>query len=338
MSLPSVFNRYRSELERELGTAISTEAFPLHAMMRYHLGWEDEHGEPCQVHGGKHLRSVLCLAACEATGGDWHSALPAAAALELVHNFTLIHDDIQDNSVQRRHRPTVWSIWGIAHGINAGDGMWAAAQLELLRLQQHGVSSQKVVTASHALGETCLKLCEGQYLDMSFENSLDIDIDNYLSMIDRKTAQLFSCSLFLGALTGTDNQDLISKFACFGREIGMAFQIHDDVLGIWGDEENTGKSTYTDIRERKKTLPIVYTLQNAHGADKEKLVSLYSHAEVSTDDANQVLRVLDTVGAKKFTEEYRSRYCTQALKTLENMDISQHSMYQLRDVVTYMLQ
>ena len=338
MSLPSVFNRYRSELEKELRTAISAEAFPLHAMMRYHLGWEDEHGEPCQVHGGKHLRSVLCLAACEATGGEWHTALPAAAALEIVHNFTLIHDDIQDNSVQRRHRPTVWSIWGIAHGINVGDGMWAAAQLELLRLQQQGMPSQKVVTASYALGETCLKLCEGQYLDMSFENSLDIDIENYLSMIDRKTAQLFSCSLFLGALAGTDDQDLISQFASFGRELGMAFQIHDDLLGIWGDEENTGKSTYTDIRERKKTLPIVYTLQQVCGVDRDKLVSLYNQSEVSAIDASQVLRILDAVGAKNFTEEYRLRYCTQALQTLENMAISQHSIDQLREVVTFMLQ
>jgi len=338
MSLPVPFYRYRSELEAELRSAIGNDTSPLYTMMRYHLGWTDERGRLQDAPSGKLLRSTLCLLACETAGGDWHMALPAAAAVELAHNFTLIHDDIQDRSKERRHRPTVWRIWGLAQGINAGDGMWALSQLALFRLEQRGVSREKMAAASRLLSETCLKLCEGQYLDLSYQNRARIGVKDYLKMIRGKTAQLFRCSLTLGALLGTDDPVLISHFGSFGADLGLAFQIHDDLLGVCKDEKVTGKSSYTDIIEKKKTLPIIYAQEEAKGEERERLSCIYSKTRITAKDVSDVLQILKSTGAQSHTEGFRQRYYRRALQEVKKMRLPPRAEADLKEVATFMLE
>jgi len=270
-------------------------------------------------------------------GGDWNSVLPASAAIELMHNFTLIHDDIQDNSPERRGRPTVWNIWGLAQGINAGDAMHALSQLALFRLEERNIPGKKAMLASNILNQTCLDICEGQYLDIGYEDSLDIGLDKYSEMIAKKTASLFECSLYLGALLGTDNQVQISHLRSFGKKLGMAYQVENDLIGIWGGKENSEKSAYIDIKYKKKTLPVIYALQRAEGKDREKLLNIYGKAKLSNKDVAQVLDTLDGLGSRNYTEEVIEQYHHQALQELELAELSPSVQRELKEVSVFLL-
>jgi len=337
MSLPDPFYRYQSKLEAELKSALGESTLPLYVMLRYHLGWVDSKGCPQETSGGKRARPTLCLLACEGVGGNWHSALPASAAIELMHNFTLIHDDIQDRSWKRRNRPTVWKIWGQAQGINAGDAMHALTQLAVLKLKERGIPEEKIMLASNTLSQTCLAICEGQYLDIEYEDSLDIGLDNYSEMIAKKTAALFECSLFLGALLGSNNQIQIEHLSSFGKRLGMAYQVQNDLAGIWGEKEIGGKLPYTDIKYKKKTLPIIYTLQRAEGKNREKLLNIYSKAKISAEDVSHVLDILDRLGARNYTEEVIERYHLQALQDLEQAGLSPSAQQEMKEVSAFLL-
>ena len=337
MSLPNPFYRYQSKLEAELKSVLGESTLPLYIMLRYHLGWVDSRGCPQETSGGRRARPTLCLLACEGVGGDWHSALPASAAIELMHNFTLIHDDIQDRSWERRNRPTVWKIWGQAQGINAGDAMHALTQLALLRLEEKGIPGEKIMLASNILSQTCLEICEGQYLDIEYEDSLNIDIDSYSEMIAKKTASLFECSLYLGALLGSNNQVKIANLRSFGKRLGMAYQVQNDLIGIWGGKETGVKSPSTDIKYKKKTLPIIYALQRAEGEDRENLLSIYSKANVSAKDVAQVLYIIDGLGARNYTEGVIEQYHLQALQDLELAELSPSAQQELKEVSAFLL-
>lgn len=337
MSLPDPFFRYQSELEAALKSALGESTLPLYVMLRYHLGWVDSIGCPQETSGGKRARPTLCLLACEGVGSDWHSALPAATAIELMHNFTLIHDDIQDRSWERRNRPTVWKIWGQAQGINAGDAMHALTQLALLKLKERGVPEEKIMIASKVLSQTCLEICEGQYLDIEYEDSLDIGLDSYSEMIARKTASLFECSLYLGAFLGSDNQEQIAHLRSFGKRLGMAYQVQNDLTGIWEGKETGSKSPSTDIECKKKSLPIIYALQNAEGEDREKLLNIYGKVKVSAKDISLVLHILDRLGARNYTEEVIEQYHLQALQDLELADLSPSAQQELKEVSAFLL-
>ena len=308
----------------------------MHDMMRYHLGWVDQNGQDLPS-SGKLSRPTLCLLASEAVGGNWHAALPGAAAIELVHNFSLIHDDIQDRSWERRNRPTVWKIWGEAQAINAGDAMYAIAQLSLLGLDDRGVPQEKVAFLCKRLNLACLQLSQGQYLDLEYERHLDIGTDRYLDMIDKKTACLFETSLLFGAVLGTDNQDQISGLGSYGRDLGMAFQMHNDLLGIWGEGEGDKESPYTDIRNRKKTLPIIYAIEKAEGEDKASLIDIYTKADVSPKDIARVLDILDRTNARDYTEKMRRQYHLQSLEDLATAGIPQSFEQELGEMAAYLL-
>jgi geranylgeranyl diphosphate synthase type I len=270
VELDNIWQRFRPALEAELKHIVGGSSLPLYNMMRYHMGWIDELGRAQRSTAGKRLRPLFCLLVCHTLGGQWRQALPAAAAVELMHNFSLIHDDIQDSSKERRGRPTVWHIWGQPQAINVGNGMHALALSSLLRLEEPGAPREKVMHATRFLGEASLRLCEGQYRDISYENHLDIKVNDYLSMISGKTAALFRSSFEIGALMATDNESLIARLGSFGHALGMTFQVRDDVLSIWGDEKATGKPSASDIIMRKKTLPVVYALQKTRGANRKR--------------------------------------------------------------------
>jgi geranylgeranyl diphosphate synthase type I len=330
LSMPSAFQQFHPKVEAELKSILSEHSLPLYAMMRYHLGWEDEYGSKVKMSGAKMVRPVLCLLANRAVGGDWQTIIPAATAIELIHNFTLIHDDIEDRSSERRHRQAIWKIWGSPHGINAGDAMHALAQLSLLKLEEKGIARDKIIQASKLLARACLELCEGQYLDIEYENRFNINRDDYLKMIDKKTARLFEISLHLGALLGTDEPNSIIQVSSFGRNLGLAYQIKNDLEGVSADN-----SAYDDIKAKKKTLPIIYALNEAK--EGEKLFRIYQKAEISAEDITQVLQILNGSPALNRTREMIKYYYLQAKEAIEKSALPDSGKQELIEIASFLL-
>jgi geranylgeranyl diphosphate synthase type I len=292
-----------------------------YGMMRYHLGWLDEHLAPVDGPAGKRLRPLLCLLAAETCGGSAEAAMPTAVALELLHNFSLIHDDIEDGDALRHHRSTVWKLWGHAQAINAGDGMHVLAYLALMPLADSGASSELVLRLVAQLGETALVLTEGQHLDLAFERRDDVSPAEYLDMIARKSAALFSCATAAGAEVACNRPAWQAALTNYGYQLGMGFQIRDDLLGIWGAEETTGKPA-GDLYRRKKTLPTLYALSRAEPADQESLRRLFSQAEPGEEDVALALTALDHTGARRHCEQLVSRYSLAAREHLSVLPAS----------------
>jgi geranylgeranyl diphosphate synthase type I len=313
---------------------------PYYGMLHYHLGWADEELSPMQTNSsGKRLRPLLCLLSCQALDGDLYQALPAACAIELIHNFSLVHDDIQDGSRTRRGRRTIWDIWGTNQGINVGDGLFVLAHLALHRLSDRGVSPGRQQAASLALDRACLALCEGQFFDMAFEDRLDVDLDQYLWMIRSKTAALLAAATQVGAILAVDDERTIEQFAQFGENLGMAYQIQDDLLGAWGDEQKTGKSAASDIRDRKKTFPVVYALNQARNSRAVQQLSDLYERQAPLDEATvqSVLGILHTVGARQKADETALSYYQRALQNLDQAGLDRSSQTDLRELAVSLL-
>ncbi len=330
MSLTAAFDRFLPQIEDELQVIVQPAQPSLdvyYGMMRYHLGWLDEALRPVDVKGGKRLRPMLTLLAAEAGGGDPAQALPAAAAVELVHNFSLVHDDIQDSSHYRRGRRAVWDIWGAPHAINVGDGLFVLARLALHRLAERDVALDRVQAATLALDRACLALCEGQYFDMTFEDRLDVDLGQYLWMIRHKTAALLATSAQLGAIVAGADAEQADRYRRFGENLGLAFQIQDDILGTWGDPAVTGKSAATDIRDKKKTLPVVYVLNHPEERFSAwELIDLYSREGALDEDGIQAtLALLERTGARAYAGRVAETYYRQAIESLDETGRPRHS-------------
>ena len=319
--LAPLLDRYGARIQAELRRALECSDLTHYGLMRYHLGWEDRSGRPEVGFRGKLLRPVLCLVSCEAVGGNAERALPLAAALELMHNFSLIHDDIEDHSPQRHGRDTVWRVWGVAQAVNAGDGMFALAHVALDRLSDMRVDAQRVLAATRLLDSASLRLCEGQYLDLAFEKRLDVSCADYLTMVRGKTAALMAAASGSGALIGEASPAAVSALEQFGDKLGFAFQVRDDVLGIWGESRETGKPTGEDIRARKKSFPVVYAMESAPAPDREELRAIYGKERLSEHDVAKASMLLERAGAQVRSQEMASRYATEALRCLEGIDL-----------------
>jgi geranylgeranyl diphosphate synthase type I len=315
MTLKDWFARYIPPIETEMRDCLSVPNPALsgyYGMLLYHLGWADEHFAPTHISSGKRIRPVLCLLACESAQGDVTHAIPAAAAIELLHNFSLIHDDIEDHSPTRRGRPSVWMLWGIPQATNSGDGLFTLAHLAIDRLSERGVPLERVFAARMIFDQACLSLTHGQYLDLAFESRASVSVDEYIAMISGKTASLIGATAAIGAtLAGSD---AVPHYQTFGRELGLAFQIQDDVLGIWGDEALTGKSAESDMATRKKSLPVVYALERS-----ERLRALYAAPEM---DVPAAIAEMDAVGARAFAEQAAREHHERALEALRASDAS----------------
>ncbi len=336
-SLPASFARYREVVGAELKKVVQTCPSQLGNILKYHMGWQDENGQPCNLPSGKFVRSTLCLLSCQAVGGDVWQTLPAAAAIELVHNFSLIHDDIQDGSYKRHHRPTVWRLWGRSQAINAGDAMFTLAYLAMLGLGERGVSGEKVAGCVRMLSAACLELCEGQYLDLEYESRVDVGVKAYLDMAARKTGALFALSAWSGSYLGSENSRIARFFHLFGRELGIAYQIRDDILGIWGTEQGIGKSA-SDICRKKKTLPVVYALENSKGASRNRLAQLYSQRRIGRDKVAQVVKTLDDLGARDYAENLAQQHYRKALAHLGAAGLGVADQAPLREIARLLVQ
>ena len=284
----------------------------LYEMVRYHLALDGSGAS-----GGKRMRPLLGLLAYASIAGDHARALPGAAAVELGHNFSLVHDDIEDGDVERRHRPTLWRVHGIPQAINTGDTLFSLSRIALHRLTDLGFSDQKVLRLMRLYDETCLALCEGQYIDISTGESDELmSVEGYLDMIGRKTAALIAASIEAGALLATDDDTVIARYRAFGWDLGLAFQINDDLLGIWGAEQSTGKQA-SDVAHRKKTLPVIYAAEHAGPEDRARLLALYAMRDPSAADIAEIVSILERVGARDYTRDAARRYRDAALAELD---------------------
>jgi geranylgeranyl diphosphate synthase type I len=263
------------------------------AMLGYPLGWFDDQLRPLEPPGpaGKRLRPALCLLICEAVGGSYRQALGPASAVELIHNFSLVHDDIQDQSDLRRGRPTVWASFGAAQALNVGDSLFALAQLALVH--EPAAEPALQVEAVSLLNRTCLRLVEGQFRDLDLQVRGGASLEAYQTMVAGKTAALLECAAWLGARYGGAELARAERFAAFARELGLAFQYQDDLLGLWGDPALTGKSAETDLLSRKQALPAVLALQ-ADGPAADRFRALFSGSEpISPAAARELLQQLE---------------------------------------------
>jgi len=286
---------------REAVAALDGRAPILAAMVRYHLGEADADGAAVAAGGvdrGKRVRPAVALLCCAAAGGRVETAAPLAAALELLHNFTLIHDDIQDESPTRRHRPTVWRLWGVGQAINAGDALFAAAHLPLHRLRREGVDADLVLRLLETFERTTIAIVEGQALDLGFEGRADVTPDAYLAMIAGKTAAIVRYAAWAGALLGGADEATAERFGAFGLALGLGFQVRDDALGIWGASATTGKAVADDVRRRKQSLPILLLREGADAATRAELADIYAAPEIATPGVDRVLALLAAAGVR----------------------------------------
>jgi geranylgeranyl diphosphate synthase type I len=285
----------------------------LKEIYRYHLGLGDDYSKQ-----GKRIRPLLTLMCCAGAGAEWQQALPAAVSIELIHNFSLIHDDIEDNGLIRRGKDAVWVKWGLPHGLNAGDAMLTSAFKALLTLQDN-VSESITFIAVELLTETCEQLTMGQFLDIDFEEREFVSVDEYLQMVNGKTAALISCSTKMGALIGELSPEEQKKYHDFGKALGIAFQMYDDWLGVWGDFKNTGKPTTGDIVEGKKTLPIILGIKNsARFADK------FKQGKLSQNAAIEMAKWLREDGIEKIVIDTYTQWTEYAFISLEEMKCTRH--------------
>jgi geranylgeranyl diphosphate synthase type I len=334
-----MFSRYKEWVERELTGAVpSPPESQIYSVLRYHLGWVDRHGRPVKepVSQGKALRPTLCLFACQALGGDPARAAPAAAALELIHNFSLLHDDIQDRDLERRHQATAWSVWGEPKALVAGDAMQAVGDLALLAGARHQVPAGTTLRVSAILTESYLEMIEGQCLDLDFESRTAITTQDYLHMISCKTGALIRCALEVGATLGADDPAATQVFARFGRCLGRVFQIRDDFLGIWGDPAATGKAVGNDIRRRKKSFPVVFGLEHAVGPARKELLRVYRQEQLSEEDVDQVLALLEAVGAAQMSQQLTQDNADQAIQELEGVSLPGWARVEAEQLVDFL--
>ena len=314
--LSAFIGRWLPQIEAEMNDVIGSGDNTVAAhygMMRYHLGWADEHFHLKPAPAGKRLRPIICLLSCAELGGDPTQALPAAAAIELLHNFSLIHDDIEDSDEMRHHRPTVWKVWGVPQGINVGDGMFTLAFAAVQRLTRRGVNSKATLAVLNQFTQTCLTLTEGQHLDLSFEDRPVVSIDEYMHMIQGKTAALIGASVAIGARIAGATTRQQTDMLQFGQAIGLAFQIQDDILGIWGDAEVTGKPVGNDILQRKKSLPLAHALNHPDIGDQMQGVFALP---VDSSQVDGVLELLEQAGTRRFAEEKMEQQHELALAAL----------------------
>jgi geranylgeranyl diphosphate synthase, type I len=280
----------------------------LREMLTYHLGWAEGAGG-----SGKRLRPVITLLCAGACGGAYAVAMPAAVGVELLHNFTLIHDDIEDRSPLRHGRATLWTRWGVAQAVNAGDALFSIAQLALLGLAET-CGEAVAARAARELNQMCLRLTRGQYLDIAFEEDETVELETYLAMIAGKTAALIAFAAAVGGLAAGADEATVSGLAAYGESLGMAFQIQDDALGIWGDPDLTGKSAASDILARKKSLPALFGLR-----ESAEFRALWRMADPDQTQVTEMADLLANCGAREYVTAQAARYTRRAFAHLERV-------------------
>jgi len=324
MRWPTILARYRRQVTVGLADVLHSEGF-LYSILRYHVGLEDGQ-DPVNNHMGKLLRPTLVLFTAEQLGGEVGQALPAALGLELIHNFSLIHDDVQDGDKTRRGRPTVWNRYGVAQAINAGDLMQSLAVAQALRVGQDAAKTLLAAT---------IEMIEGQGLDLDAAGQA-VGVEPYLEMIDKKTGALIRCAFQLGSIVAAAPAGVEETLAKVGQELGRAFQIRDDLLGVWGDGALTGKPQGSDIRRRKKTLPVAIALSSARAADRADLERLYDKKTLTDKEIDRVIEIMNKSGARQAGEQMVIEHLKRAREYLVQVPFSTTGRQEMGELMQYL--
>ncbi len=318
-----------TELQHQVARLNTPRTKNFHEMLTYHMGWTGEGAGPEAT--GKRIRPLMVLLTTSSCGADWELTLPAAAAVELVHNFSLVHDDIQDNSPKRRGRSTVWKKWDMPQAINAGDALFVISNQAMMDLAKNH-PAEKVLRAASILHNTCLELTRGQFLDMSYENRNDLTIEDYWPMIEGKTAALISACTQIGSILGGADEATIELYRVFGRDLGLAFQVQDDILGIWGDEMLTGKSAASDLVEGKNSLPVLYGV-----SQQGRFAKRWAESAISPEEVTEVAQMLVAEGALEYSQREAKRLTDQALDALKKANPKGEAGQALTDLADKLL-
>lgn len=318
----SMLEAIEKELQHQVARLDQPRTKQFHEMLTYHMGWTGEGAGSLAT--GKRIRPLITLLTTSSSLEEknkantivtkWLHANSAAAAIELIHNFSLVHDDIQDNSDLRRGRKTVWVKWGAPMAINVGDAMFVIANQAILDLIEY-YPADMVVKAARILNDCCLDLTRGQFLDMSYEERNDLSIEDYWPMIGGKTSALLSACTHIGSLLGYANDQKQESYRLFGYHLGLAFQVQDDILGIWGDEAMTGKSAASDLVEGKNSLPVLFAL-----GKNGKFANRWKQGPITVDEVGSVAAMLENEGGKDFAEKMSEAETQKALNYLKQAD------------------
>ncbi len=325
----SMLPAIETELHRQIARLDQPRLHPFYDMMNYHMGWTGE--DPDHKPTGKRIRPILLLLVTLSCNQKWLHAIPAAAAVELVHNFSLVHDDIQDDSPIRHGMPTVWQKYGIPMAINIGDALFAIANQAILDLYYEN-TPEKVIKAARILHNACLDLTSGQFLDMSYEKRNDMSMEDYWPMIEGKTAALLSACTQIGAILGNADDSTVEQYRIFGRDLGLAFQAQDDLIGVWGEETLTGKSTASDLLERKNSLPILYGI-----SQKGKFAQYWFTSQSRHEDVVKAAQMLKDEGAYDFSRREAVRLTAQASEALRKANPHGEAGAALEELVNKLL-
>ncbi|MFD1148357.1 family 2 encapsulin nanocompartment cargo protein polyprenyl transferase [Saccharothrix hoggarensis] len=296
-SAREVLSWSRAEVDRALRTAVDRLPESMRVIAGYHFGWWDEHGSPTGADPGKAIRPALVLLGAQAVGGEVDAALPAAVAVELVHNFSLLHDDVMDGDKTRRHRPTAWHVFGVNAAILAGDALLTSA-LDVVA----GSGNAQAQQAIRVLSGAVQRLLDGQSADLAFEERADVPLAECVRMAECKTGSLLGASCALGALFGGGRDEQVEHLRSFGEQVGLAFQFVDDLLGIWGDPEVTGKPVYSDLRNRKKSLPVVAALTSGTPAARELDALYHADRRLTDPELARAAELIEVSGARAWSQ------------------------------------
>ncbi len=332
-AIPTTLASGRALVDPALVDAVDRLDDRTRRIVSYHLGWQDVHGRPVHAPEGKAVRPALALLSARAAGVDREIGLPGAVAVELVHNFSLLHDDVMDRDLERRHRATVWSIWGESAAILAGDALLSLAHEVLLESP-----SPRTVQANQVLAAATRELVRGQVDDLDFERRRRVSVAECLDMAAGKTGALLSASASIGAVLGEAPTPVVEALSTYGAQLGLAFQLVDDLLGIWGDPVTTGKPVHSDLRARKKTLPISYATE--HGGDAGHELGVWLDVPPEQDDEARLragAALVEAAGGRSWANQEARRRVTLAMKAIQSVDLPVDVVDELTDLGSYVV-
>jgi geranylgeranyl diphosphate synthase type I len=321
-------------------SAIERLSPELGQIARYHLGWSDAQGRSVTAPGGKGIRPALALLGTEAVGAPAEVGIPGGAAIELVHNYSLIVDDVIDGDIERHHRPTVWTLFGVSQAIIAGEALQVLAHQVLL-----ATPPEVGAPASAALADATVTMIAGQSDDIAFERRRDVTLEQCIAMSSSKTGALLGCAASLGAILAGASADAVAALRAYGLHLGLAFQAVDDLLGIWGEPARTGKPQGSDLRHRKKSMPIVHAL-SADGPEADELRSIILGPAESLDtppplsvyEVDRATRLIEASGARDWTVTEAKSNLDEALEALERVPFAAAARRELADLAVFVVE
>ena len=316
------YDSYRAGVDAELRSAFDGRQGMVYDLLRYHLGWVDERGNPADDSlTTLHHCGVLAMASADAVSGQHDEAVTAAAAVELAYNFVLVHNDVQAGRIdQDNDRPSIWWVWGPSQAINAGDGLHALARSVLMRMSEAGADAETVLAGLQALDRACLTLCEGQYMDLTYQDQIMVSEADYMDMIGRKSGALTGCSARLGALASGASPDTADALEQWGNKLGMARQVREDISDLWG--RSGDGFTPANILNKKKSLPLIHALQNSDTAAKRELGSIYMKRVLEPGDTPRIVAILEEAGSLDYSNDKMDQLLGEAREALAGEDVA----------------